>query len=559
MNKSLNFMNSVQVKRPGRNKFDLSHDKKLSFDMGQLIPVLCQEVIPGDRFEVKQEHMIRFAPMIAPVMHRFDVTTHFFFVPWRILWSSWEEFITGSYEKTGDPAPVFPTIRIARNSPGKLLDYMGMPTSPAGETFQDAIDVNAMIPAAYGKIWNEFYRDQNLQAELPVDCFDGGSNDDIQEWAIGGPKLRNYKHDYFTACLPWASAGPQVAMPISGIAPIEYTEDVEGIGFVTKLRNPMISGHPPSSTGGMDAVAALGGAITAATTPPDDYVSFDNSRVLRANLDNVVSTTINDFRMAMALQSFYEINARGGTRYSESIYAHFGVRSSDSRLQRPEYLGGGKSPVVISEVLQTSGSPLVDQSAGDPVGTPQGNLAGHGINVGETHYFNREFEEHGIIIGLMSVMPEAAYTQGLPKLWSKFDKFDYFWPQLANIGEQGVLNKELFMDAPAELREQVFGFLPAYSDYRTSHSTVHGDFRETLDYWHLGRQFANTPVLSEEFIEMDPTDSKRIFAVQDIPEGSTEQDTDSPVRKWNALYAHVFNRCHATRSVPMYGTPAPIV
>jgi hypothetical protein len=289
-----------------------------------------------------------------------------------------------------------------------------------------------------------------------------------------------------------------------------------------------------------DGVTPATGDITANTGPSagSAIVNFDNAENLHVDLTQATSSTINELRKAFKLQEWLEANARGGSRYIEHIYNIFGVKSSDARLQRPEYLGGGKSSISISEVLQTSGS------ANDDAGytpTPLGEMGGHGINVGHSNDFRASFEEHGLIIGIMSVRPQSSYSQGIPKHFIKFDKFDYFYPQFANIGEQEVQNKEIYVAdgmAPA-LQDATFGYVPRYTEYRFAPSTIHGDFRSTLEYWHMGRKFANLPTLNEEFIQIE--DINRIFAYE-----NTDQ---------NHLYCHIYFKVNALRPLPLFNVP----
>jgi hypothetical protein len=508
-----NLFNSIQLQKPKKNVFDLTHDVKLSAKMGNLTPIMVTECVPGDMFQLGCESLIRFAPMIAPVMHRMDVSMHYFFVPNRILWDNWEKFIVDANTNLVAPymqydnswATAGTTIPLL-----KFMDYMGVPpitsTSAAGN-----FEVNALPFAAYQAIYNEYYRDQNLVNEVNYKLTDGNNVTSISRaQELLTMRKRAWEHDYFTAALPFAQKGAAVDIPIGAITqdtPVYYNSSLGGVN--TDLTNSNAYGITIES----DAPSGITDDIFAATQGLD-----------------VGATTINDLRRAFRLQEWLEKNARGGTRYIENILAHFGVKSSDKRLQRPEYITGIKSPVVISEVLNTTG----EQS-----GLPQGNMAGHGISVSSGKYGSYFCEEHGYIIGIMSVMPKTAYQQGIPKTYLKNDPLDYFWPSFAHIGEQPITKNELY--AYTANANDVFGYIPRYAEYKYMPSRVAGDFRNTLDYWHLGRIFATEPNLNQTFIECNSDDVDRIFAVQ--------SDEDY-------LYCHVLNKIRAVRPMPKFGTPS---
>ena len=509
-----NLFNSIKLMKPKKNVFDLTHDVKLSCDMGNLVPIMTLEAVPGDKFNLSAEALVRFAPMTAPVMHRMDVSMHYFFVPNRILWPNWEKFITDA--NSGIVAPyiqseVFqPQFQSNAPTASKFADYLGVPPPSNGST---NTNFSALPFAAYQAIYNEYYRDQNLVAPVDYKLNDG---DNGTSWPrvneLATLRKRAWEHDYFTASLPFAQKGSAVDIPLGSIT-LPPTR-IEGVG-------------------GADVVSVTG------TYPVDPAPS-----VLQPGLytdqqsADVEPTTINDLRRAFRLQEWLEKNARGGTRYVESILTHFGVKSSDARLQRPEYITGTKTPVVISEVLNTTGS----FEAGDPASptsNPQGTMAGHGISVASGKGGSYYCEEHGYIIGIMSVMPKTAYQQGIPRTFLKLDTLDYFWPTFANIGEQEVQNQELY--AYTGTGAQTFGYVPRYSEYKYMPSRVAGEFRTSLDYWHLGRIFNTQPALNQTFVECAPANTKRIFAV-------TDENTDS-------LYCHVLNKVKAIRPMPKYGTP----
>jgi len=500
-----NLFNSIKLTKPQKNSFDLSHDVKLSTKMGQLTPILTLECVPGDKFNLGCESLVRFAPLIAPVMHRMDVSMHYFFVPNRIVWKDWEKFITDA--NSGIVYPFFNTRTDYQNNQQKsFLDYMGVPPNNS----MIATPINALPFAAYQCVYNEYYRDQNLVPPVDYQLIAGDQyNKGSQFWdGLQTMRKRAWEHDYFTSSLPFAQKGAAVDIPIGlveGDLPV----------YLNSSSGTSLNGTPSSVN-----VAAQGGR----TDVPADSLYADTSNA------EIEPTTINDLRRAFRLQEWLEKNARGGTRYIESILSHFGVRSSDARLQRPEYITGVKTPVVISEVLNTTG---------EDGGLPQGNMAGHALSISSGKSGSYYCEEHGYIIGIMSVMPKTAYQQGIPKTFLKNDTLDYYFPSFANIGEQPVTNAELY--AYTSTANDTFGYVPRYAEYKYMPSRVAGEFRTTLDYWHLGRIFATQPALNSTFIECNPADTTRIFAVED--------GTDP-------LYCHVYNKIQAVRPMPKYGTPS---
>lgn len=507
-----NLFNSVKMTRPSDNLFDLSHDVKLSCNMGELVPIMIMECVPGDKVNMQSEVLARFAPLVAPTMHRFNLTTHYFFVPNRILWPEWEEFITNG--NGTDPLPVMPYVQVNGSTYSRLLDYMGIPTPIGGEMEE----VSALPLAAYFKVWYEYYRDQNLQTGLEWNPLVSGLNS-IYNW--NELMRRAWQHDYFTSALPFAQKGDPVEIPIGSQKVIL---DPDSLGDPGEIKAANTHAAVPGVNLSTDVVGALQG-------DPATEAVYDPAGTLKTE-DSGEATTINDLRRAFKLQEWLEKMARGGSRMIEVILAHFGVRSSDKRLQRPEYITGTVTPIQISEVLNTTG----DTGAADPL--PQGNMAGHGVAFSRSnggHYF---CEEHGYVIGIMSITPVTAYQQGIEKHWLKKDPTDYYWPSFANIGEQPILNKELYAFQGADGNE-TFGYIPRYAEYKFLNSRVAGDFRGNLSYWHAGRIFETIPQLNEDFIKCDPT--TRIFAVE-----------DPDVQK---MYCHVLNRVKALRRMPKYGTP----
>lgn len=512
-----NFLNSVKIARPRSNRFDLSHDVKLSGNMGWLIPACIIDCVPGDKFRLGCSALVRFAPLVAPMMHRVDFYMHYYFVPKRILWKNWDKFITNT--EVAGAVPAFPYLELTAGqyNGSKLWDYLGLP-DPGANT----IPVSAMPFAAYQMIYNQYYRDQNL---ITTDLYDDevGLVDGLQ--TPGGfttnlvtMRRRAWEHDYFTATLPFAQKGDAVEIPISGDVVLKNTTATGKF-----LRS---DGTPP---GGAAAAVVnadeTDGDLLLNTTTGFTTGKYDPQGSLEvANAD----TSINDLRRAYALQRFLEKLARGGSRLTEFIRTMFGVTSSDARLQRPEYITGIKSPVVISEVLNTTGT----------VDAPQGSMAGHGVGAVNGKYGGFYCEEHGYIIGICSVMPKTAYQQGVPKHFLKItDTFEHFNPDFANIGEQEVLNKEVY--APHATPDATFGYIPRYGEYKFEQNRVAGDFKTDLDFWHMGRIFTADPGLNKEFIECDPT--HRVFAVTDPEE--------------DKLWMQIYNDIQAVRLMPKYGTP----
>lgn len=507
-----NLFNSIKLTRPKSNTFDLSHDVKLSLRMGKLYPTLCMEAVPGDRFKIACDSMLRFAPMLAPIMHRVDVYMHYFFVPNRLIWVGWEEFITKQLTHASIAEFNIPWIELTSTNQSKLCDYMGVPPIATGKS----IKVSALAFGAYQKIFDEYYRDQNLVPAVDADLADNTPDGKISEETaekLLTMRTRAWEHDYFTSALPFAQKGAQVSLPLAQFddVPVRrqpYGSDTGNFEF--------------ESTGGKLAhVENLGSTNDGGWYPDEEELYAATSEI------NVNATNINDLRVAFRLQEWLEKAARGGSRYIESILTHFGVRSSDSRLNRPEYIVGSKSPVNISEVLSTA----------ETEGNPQANMAGHGVSVTSGKMGSYFCEEHGFIMGIMSVMPKTAYYQGLPRQFSKFSPEEYYWPSFSNLGEQEIRNKEIYISSDDP--DGTFGYIPRYSEYKYAPSRVAGDFRDTLEFWHLGRKFGNAPQLNQTFIECVPDD--RIFAVMD-PE-------------FDNLYAHVFHMLKVNRPMPVFGTP----
>lgn len=524
--------NTISLKRPKHSVFDLSYDNKLSFRMGKLVPTHVQECVPGDKFHMSSEAMFRMMPMLAPIMHKVDIYHHFFFVPNRIIWDGWEKFITGGED--GAIPPAFPYMKKENLdvTASSLGDYLGLPLGNYALSGGDS-PISAIPFAAYQRIWFEYYRDQNLQEpDQPLPTLTDGEQTAIQTTYLQSLRDRAWEHDYFTSCLPFAQKGDAVELPI------DLTGDLNVIATPPSgpSEYPIIRDLAGAPVDG-NLLADVGtGQFQASPAGIDENAYYDPAGTMHVDGEGLTTTTtINDLRTAFSLQKWLEKNARAGSRYVESLLSHFGVRSSDKRLQRPEYLGGSKATMAISEVLQTS-STTED--------SPQGAMAGHGIGISAGKDFSYYCEEHGYIIGIISVRPKTAYMQGLPRHWSKFDRTLYFWPDFAHLGEQEVKNQEVLYDfggLPSPNRG-TFGYLPRYSEYRENPSRVAGLMRTDLNFWHLARKFDTLPVLNEEFITCIP--DTRIFAVE-------EDESDN-------IIAHIFQKIVAKRPMPKYGNPGSI-
>lgn len=462
-----------------RSKFSLSNYKLLSCDMGQLIPLGWFETLPGDTIQQATSVLVRAAPLVSPVMHPVDVRIHHWFVPYRIIWEDWEDFITGGPD--GMDASSFPVRTFGTNSVGTLADYMGVPISASPLT------VSALPFRAYNMIWNEWYRDQDLQSELAISLAGGAdSTSNITLQNI------NWEKDYYTSARPWEQKGPSITVPIGDTAPVNRVSNAAGwTAFNT----------------GTDTAAGTGGASFAAGTGAGGrglfsalQVSLDPNGGLEADLSGASAITINALREALALQRFEEARARYGSRYVEYL-RYLGVRSSDGRLQRPEYLGGGRNTIQFSEVLQTGDG---DGSTGNTVGA----LKGHGIGATRSNRYRRFFEEHGICMSLMSIRPKSIYVSGLERKWNRRVKEDFWQRELEHIGQQEVLNKEVYANHSSP--DGVMGYQDRYDEWRRQESTVAGEFRSTLNYWHLGRVFSGDTALNSSFVSCVPTE--RVFA-----------------------------------------------
>ena len=506
-----------------RSSFDRSHGYKTTFDAGLLIPVFVDEALPGDTFNMRMTAFGRLSTPLHPFMDNMFLDSFFFAVPVRLIWDNWQKF-NGEQEDPGDSTDFLVPTMTAPAAVGygalTLSDYFGIPTG-----IPDLVHAS-LWHRAYNLIWNEWFRDQNLQNSVVVDTDDGPDNP--ADYVV---LRRGKRHDYFTSSLPWPQKGPAVPLPLTGDAPIVGLGNSTGIGASGSL-TVRETGQSPGTR-----------SITGWTSNTEALLWEEDSSAsgypnIRADLSAVTAATINELRQSFQIQKLYERDARGGTRYTEIVRSHFGVTSPDQRLQRPEYLGGGSTPVNVNPVAQTSSTDAT---------TPQGNLAAFGTLTAHNHGFTKSFTEHCVLIGLVCVRADLNYQQGLNRMFSRSTRWDFYWPALSHIGEQGVLNKEIYAvgSGVAGQDDLVFGYQERYAEYRYKPSAITGQFRSShatpLDAWHLAQDFAALPVLNASFIEENPP-VDRVIAV--------------PTEPHFLLDAYMRLRC--ARPMPVYSVPGLI-
>ena len=542
-----------------RSTFDRNSSVKTSFNVGDIVPFYVDEVLPGDTFDIDTSKVIRMPSLLTPIMDNLYLDTYYFFVPNRIVWQHWKELMGENNESAWIPTTEYEVPQITAPSGGwsigTIADYMGVPTGVSG------LSVNALPFRAYALICNEWFRDENLCDPLNIPLTDAtvaGVNTGtfVTDVAKGGLPYKAAKYrDYFTSCLPAPQKGPDVTIPVSGganypvvpmadtIAPATatahglqwYYNPTKGSVSVP-VSNPTLldysASNIPSAAGG-DNIGVYKDRI------PENYSQVFPANLYAINSGDVSSATINQLRLAFQVQKLYERDARGGTRYIEVLKSHFGVTSPDARLQRPEYLGGNRIPIVISEINQTSGT-----SANS---TPQGNPSGQSRTTDVHSDFKKSFVEHGFIIGVMVARYDHTYQQGLERFWSRKGRLDYYWPVFANIGEQAVLNKEIYAQGNGT-DDEVFGYQEAWADYRYKPNRVTGEMRsqapQSLDVWHLGDDYSKLPSLSDSWVQEDSAVVNRVIAV-------SEENS-------NQLWADIFIKNKCTRAMPMYSIPGLI-
>lgn len=513
-----------------RSSFDTQYAHKTTFDGGYLVPIYCDEVLPGDMHNVKATMFARLATPLFPVMDNLHLDTFFFFVPNRLVWSNWVKFMGEQANPSDSISYVVPQITSPEGgyAVGSIFDHFGLPT--AGQiTGSNTVSHNALPLRAYNLIYNEWFRDENLQNSVVVNT--GDSGDDVADYTM---VRRGKRKDYFTGALPWPQKGAAVALPLGTSAPVFLDATYSsGTGGLIKRSDTL------ATIGGSHALSSVAGDFQAPSAGAN--VVYDPNGSLYADLSTATAATINQLRQSFQIQKLLERDARGGTRYTELLRAHFGVTPQDYRLQRPEYIGGGSTYVNVNPIAQTSATSI---SGG---ATPLGNLAAMGTALASGHGFTYHAQEHGYIIGLINVRADLTYQQGLPRLWSRETRYDFYFPVFAHLGEQTVLNKEIYVTGTST-DDDVFGYQERWAEYRYKPSQITGLFKSTsagtIDPWHYAQKFTSLPTLNSTFIEETPP-IERTTAVGASANGQQ-------------FLMDAFFDCKMARPMPMYSVPGLI-
>lgn len=556
----MSLFTTVISKKPKRNAFDLSFENLLTQEFGEIIPISCKEILPGDTFRQRSEVVVKTAPMLAPIYSRIDLYLHYFFVPLRLLQTDFEDFITGGIDGThlptsldgsgADITPIYAKLgdMASRAMPGiangSLEDYFGIPTITSADVIAKgitALRVNLYPFAAYQKIYSDWYRDELLDS-YEFEPIAGGEVSSTKLQELMTKRYRSWKKDYFTSARPNTQLGAPIPIPVSGSlssdGPFRLGNNV-ALNITSTIPKFYSGGNVEDLGTGSDPRFAN----SFGTVDASDLTSLKSGSQLKY-VDGISLETagvnVNDLRRSLRLQQWMEKNMRGGNRYIENIYHHFGVRSSDARLQRSQLLGGRKVPIVVSEVVQTSAQ-QEDHGGNDT--TALGQLAGKGNSVASTQYIKWHAEEHGFIICLASIMPHASYSQGLPRMFWRMSMFDYAWPLFGNLGEQEIFNGELFLNQSGA--EGTFGYQSRYADMKFSVPETHGSFRSTMNFWHNGRLFATAPALNNDFVRLtqaEASSQNRIFPTLGTGYGH--------------FYLHAYHDIKVIRALPKYGIPS---